>query len=192
MKEKSIINQVKALLGMEVSFETLPLENGTNIEAEAFEVGYEVFIVSDEDRIALPVGDYTLEDGRMLVVSEEGVIGSIGEMAEPEVEAEPAAETEVEASEEKVEMSADVVREIVLSVIAELGLQKVEASEEEKDETNEEKVEASKVEMSADDMPAATAIKPNAEKQPKQENIKLSNNRNRSTFDKTLAKISNL
>jgi hypothetical protein len=178
MKEKLIINKVKALLGMEVAMEQLPLDNGTSIEAEVFEAGYEVFIVSEEERIALPVGDYTLEDGRKLTIVEEGIIGTIGEaVAEEEVaaETEPKAEEAVEA--EKVEMSADVVREIVMSVIAELGLKKVEAS----------KVEAS----AEDNMPAATVIKPNAEKKPA-EKTKLSNKRVMSTLDKTLAKISNL
>lgn len=185
MKEKLIINKVKALLGMEVAMEQLPLDNGTSIEAEVFEAGYEVFIVSEEERIALPVGDYILEDGRKLTIVEEGIIGTIGEAVaeeEPAAETEPKAEEAVEA--EKVEMSADVVREIVMSVITELGLKKVEASEE-------VEVKASKVEASADDMPAATVIKPNAEKKPA-EKTKLSNKRVMSTLDKTLAKISNL
>ena len=78
------------------------LENGTVLEAEAFEAGNEVFIVNEEDRIALPVGEYTLADGNVLYVSEEGVIGEI-KSAEAEVEeevaevaAEPVAELEAE------------------------------------------------------------------------------------------------
>jgi hypothetical protein len=43
MKEKSIINQVKTLLGMEVNLETMTLENGTVLEAEAFEAGNDGF-----------------------------------------------------------------------------------------------------------------------------------------------------
>ena len=53
------------------------LDNGTVLEAESFEAGQPIFIVSEEDRIAVPVGEYQMEDGRILVVVEEGVIGMI-------------------------------------------------------------------------------------------------------------------
>jgi hypothetical protein len=68
------------------------------LEAEAFEVGNEVFIVNEEDRIALPVGEYTLADGNVLYVTEEGVIAEI-KSAEAEVE-EEVAEVAAEPVEE--------------------------------------------------------------------------------------------
>ena len=89
MNEKSILNKVRTLLGLEVKLETMRLTDGVSmLEAEVFEAGQPVFILTeDEQRIALPVGDYELEDGRILVVIEEGIIADIREAAE-EVEEE--------------------------------------------------------------------------------------------------------
>ena len=96
------LSSVKEEAVVEVKFAQMNLENGTVLEAEAFEVGNEVFIVNEEDRIALPVGEYTLADGNVLYVTEEGVIAEI-KSAEAEVEeevaevaAEPVAELEAE------------------------------------------------------------------------------------------------
>jgi hypothetical protein len=83
MKEKSIINQIKTLLGLQVKLEQMTLENGTVIEADSFEAGQAVFIVTEDGQVALPVGDYTLPDGKMLVVTEEGIIGEMKEALKP-------------------------------------------------------------------------------------------------------------
>ena len=57
MNSKETLNKVKTLLGLEVQLEERKLENGTRFEADAFEKGKEVFIVTDEDeRIAVPAG----------------------------------------------------------------------------------------------------------------------------------------
>ena len=92
------IEQIKALLGMEVKLETMKLANGTEIEAEVFETGAEVFIVSEEERVALPIGEYELEDGKILVVVEEGIIS---EMKDKEEEVEEVEEAPVEAEVEE-------------------------------------------------------------------------------------------
>ncbi len=47
---------------------------GAVLEAEVFEAGNEVFVVSGEDRVPAPVGEHLLADGRVLVIAEEGVI----------------------------------------------------------------------------------------------------------------------
>ena len=98
-----MLNKVKELVGVEASEEVklaqATLENGTVIESEDFAVGSEVFIVTDAEKVALPVGDYTLEDGEQLKVEEEGVIASIGAAEEP---TEEPAEEEVEAAEEEM------------------------------------------------------------------------------------------
>jgi len=82
--KNSLINQIKTLLGMEVKLETMKLSDGvTVLEAEMFEAGNEVFVVTeDEQKIALPIGEYELEDGRILVVVEEGIISEIKEKEE--------------------------------------------------------------------------------------------------------------
>ena len=69
-----MLNKIKTLLNLEVKLEEQKLENGTVIEAESFEKGKEVFIKTDDEKVAMPVGEYVLEDGKLLVVKEEGII----------------------------------------------------------------------------------------------------------------------
>tara|TARA_R110000822_G_scaffold310200_1_gene441827 strand:+ start:1150 stop:1785 length:636 start_codon:yes stop_codon:yes gene_type:complete len=101
MKATEILKRLMTdLTSVEVKLERMALENGTIFEAEKFEGGNEIFIVTDEAKIAVPVGDYALEDGRVIVVSEEGLIDRIDEKREEEVEVEvPVEEVEVEASD---------------------------------------------------------------------------------------------
>ena len=83
MKATEILNEIKNVLGIELSEESvalavMKLENGTEIESESFEVGKDVFIKNEDgDSIPLPVGDYTLEDGTLLSVKEEGKIAEM-------------------------------------------------------------------------------------------------------------------
>ena len=99
MSAKTQINKIKTLLGLEIKLEQMKLENGTVLEAEAFEAGAEIFIVNEEDRIAVPMGEYMLEDGKVLIIAEDGIIGEIKEMEAPAEEAAPEAEVEVEADQ---------------------------------------------------------------------------------------------
>ena len=103
MKEKTILNKLRTLLGMEVKLEQMKLSDGVTIlEADSFDAGMEVFIVTqDEQKIPLPVGEYELEDGRMLIVTQEGMIAEIKEVPMEEEQApmeQPTAEVPVEAS----------------------------------------------------------------------------------------------
>jgi len=104
MKEKTILNKLKTLLGMEVKLEQMKLADGiTVIQADSFEPEMEVMIVTtDEQMIPLPVGEYELEDGRKLTVVVEGIIASV-EMVEEETEEEVVVEeVPVEASTEPI------------------------------------------------------------------------------------------
>ena len=84
MKENAILNKVRELLGMELKLEQKKLDDGvTIVEAETFEAGAEVFVVTeDEQKIALPVGEYKMEEGMLLIVKEEGKIAEIKEQEE--------------------------------------------------------------------------------------------------------------
>ena len=106
MKSNNVIEKIKDVLNLneEVKLEQTKLENGTVIEFDSLEEGNEVFIVSDEEKIAMPVGEYILEDSRLLVVEEEGVIADVREVSD-EV---PAEETESEEVEEDLAEEADV------------------------------------------------------------------------------------
>ena len=77
-----MLNQIKTLLNIEVKLEEMKLENGTIIESESFEKGKEIFIKTDDEKVAMPVGEYILEDSRLLVVEEEGIIGDVREVSD--------------------------------------------------------------------------------------------------------------
>lgn len=95
----NVVNQIKALLGMEVKLAQMKLEDGvTVVEAEEFSADYSIGIVTEEGIIPLPVGDYVLEDGQKITVAQEGIIATVTakepemeEISEPEMEAAPAA-----------------------------------------------------------------------------------------------------
>ena len=86
MNTNDMISKIKDVLNLseEVKLEQQALENGTVLEAEAFEAGNEVFIVTEDEKVAVPVGEYELEDGKILVVAEEGLIAEIKEAAAEE------------------------------------------------------------------------------------------------------------
>ena len=104
---KSKLNQIKELLNIQVKLEEQKLENGTVVSAESFEKDNEIFIVTDDEKVAMPVGEYLLEDGRLVVVSEEGIIADVRDVADdaPQKETEEGEEItedlEGDHSEEK-------------------------------------------------------------------------------------------
>jgi len=153
--DRTLLNKARVLLGIEVKLEQMTLDNGAVLEAEVFEAGAEIFVVADEDRVPVPVGEYEAE-GKTIVVSEEGVIGEIKEAsAEEEAPAEeaPVAEEELateEATPKKIVKS--ISEEMFFSEIEklrteinELKLSKTEVVAEEV-VVEEEKVELSEVE----------------------------------------------
>jgi len=104
-KDKTLLKKVKNFLvdltGIEVNLEEQTLADGsTVIEADSFEPGASVMIVVPEgEPVPLEVGKYELEDGRLLVVEEKGMIASIEEM--------PA-----ESEEEEMPVEADITPEV--------------------------------------------------------------------------------
>jgi len=200
MNEKSILNKVRTLLGLEVKLETMRLSDGVSmLEAESFEAGQPVFILTeDEQRIALPVGEYELEDGRILVVIEEGVIADVREASEPEVEVEvEAPEAEMPAEEEMAqEPAAPTAKKIIESVTKESFFSEIEALKKENEELKAQ-LELSKTEVAEEVAPVELSEEPkpisfNPENETKVEAFKLSKNRTRSTMDSILEKFNNI
>ena len=180
----NVINQIKTLLGMEVKLAQMALENGTIIEAEMFEAGASVFIVNEEDRIALPVGEYKLEDGMILIVAEEGIIAEIKE-AEAPAEEVVEEEAKVEVEQEMAEVKEP--KRVIESVTKEMFFAEIESLRKEIEELKLAKVEVKveEVELSAEPLthnPDATT---------KRELHSYSQNRTKTTFDSVLNKISN-
>jgi hypothetical protein len=100
MKPTEMLKRIQTLLNTRVELEDRKLDNGTVIFADEFAEGQPVFIVTEDERIPMPVGEYMMEDGSMLVVEEEGIIASINaaeEVVEDEVE-----EVEQEVVEEEM------------------------------------------------------------------------------------------
>jgi hypothetical protein len=98
---KSKLNKIKELLGMEVKFEQAMLIDGvTTVEAEEFAPDFSIGIVTEDTIVPMPVGEYTLESGQVVVVAQEGVIAEVKDAAaEPEAEVEVEAEAPTEAPE---------------------------------------------------------------------------------------------
>ena len=193
MKATEMLNKIKTYLGEDttdiveniqekVELATAKLENGTVLEAEAFEAGNEIFIVTEDERVALPVGDYTLEDGKMLVVAEEGIISEIKDLDEE------ATEDEVEAEEELGYVTKEELAEAVSEIKAMIEDMKKEEMSENEVELSEELPSEVKEELSE---PAAEPIAHNPEQKNNNFNVKFAQNRKQTTLDRVLSKINN-
>jgi len=196
MKATEMLNQVKNLLGVELSdvqLAELKLENGTVLEADAFESGKEVFIRTEDEKVSLPVGSYELEDARVLVVEEEGVIKEI--KAQEEEEEEDKEEMQYVTKQEfrkemdelkdmvekmmkpndKEEMSSDVQEKVSLAVTEVLN-------------SEAEEKEALKEELSK---PAAEPLKHTPEQGKFEHKFKFAQNRKLSTLDRVMETLIN-
>lgn len=128
-----------ALTPEKVELASMTLADGTMVEAEVFEAGANAFLVDGEgNRVAVPVGEHKLEDGKILVVEEEGIIKEIKEAM---MEEEPAIEVEIEAAAEEAapEMSIGDLVAMVNSLREEVEMMKQEMGK--KQEMAEEVVE---------------------------------------------------
>jgi len=200
MEAKKTISKIAELLAVElakrtkkVALATAKLENGTVLEAEVFEPGEAVFIATADENVPLPVGEYEMEDSKILVVTEEGVISEIKEVsAEEETKEEEVEmadeEVVVEAPEEvapEIQQIVETVVEVIAPVIQEVKEQVEEMRRklEESEKKDEEKVEMSR-------KPARKPIKANPEAKTAQKPVmKFGSNGRQSTLDRVLGKI---
>jgi len=186
-----MLKEIKNLLGVELTEQKsevvlaqLKLENGTLLESEDFTKGKDVFILTEDEKVSLPIGEYELEDGRILEVTEEGIINSI------EVKAEEAPEEEVKEDEEEMNEEKyptrdefDALKEMVESMKEMMGEDYGKKKEEKKEEEEEElKAELSK--------PATQPIKHNPE-QKETKKVLYSQKRGSTTLDIVMNKILN-
>jgi hypothetical protein len=106
---KDILNRVyEIVMGKEteeavkVELAQIKTADGQAImEAEAFEIGQAVFVVTEEGNIPVPMGEYVLEGGLKVKVDEQGVI------VEVETEGEEIEEVEAKDMEEKEEVMGE-------------------------------------------------------------------------------------
>jgi hypothetical protein len=196
MKSTEILNKIKTFLGEDqveqveetqveetqleesqekVELAQAKLDNGTILEAEAFEAGNEIFIVTEDERVAMPVGEYMMEDGQMLVVSEEGIIGEIkAQEAEEEVEAEEEEEMAY-VSKEEFESAVEEIK----GMINELKDKKEEMAEVEE-----------QVKQELSETPATEPITHNPEAKEKFK-VRFGQNRKETALDRVMKKLTN-
>ena len=200
-----MLNQIKSVLGVELSTEEkielaqAKLENGTVLEAESFESGKEVFILTDDEKVALPIGEYQMEDGKILVIEEEGIISEIKEGGEEEVvEEEVVEQVEEELNEEDKYATKQELQEIK-SMVEEIKELMKEGKKEEMHKEEElmsqkmtelacQEDEALKEELSK---PASEPIKHSPEAKEELNKVVYSQKRNLTTKDIVYNKIAN-
>ena len=211
MNNKAILNKVRELLGMEVKLEQRKLEDGvTIIEADEFAPENEVVIITeDEQRIPLPIGEYKMEDGMILVVTEEGLIAEIKEEAAEEEEEviEEEAKKDYEEKEEEMADESKPVKKVVESIVKETFFNEIETLKKENEELKsklenlskveteetekvKEVVEDEKTELSTEDLdPAVKPISFNPENKEVREKMLYAQNRTETTLDRVFKKL---
>ena len=172
---------------VKVEMATMKLAGGVVVEAESFEAGENVFLVGeDEEKVAAPVGEHELEDGRILVIVEEGVISEIREAGEEVVEEEATEEVMEEqemayVTKEEFGAAIDEIKEMIAGMMPK--------EEQSADEVSEEVKEEEKVEMSADEAPAAKKVAA-APVEKKPEMHKFANKGRQDALARVLSKLS--
>jgi len=192
--KNSTINKIKALLGMEVSLEMMKLADGvTVLEADAFEMDNDVFIITeDEQKIPLPVGEYELENGMILVVAVEGIIAEIKE-APMEEEVAPEEQVAPEVPVEAAEEVAPQAKKTIESIVKETFFSEIEALKNENTELKAKLESLSKVEEVTEEVTELSEepkpISFNPENTNQVETFKFAKNRERNTLDSILEKF---
>lgn len=197
MKNSTLLEKIKALLSNEIKLEQMLMGDGvTKIEAETFEAGKEVFVVTeDEQKIAVPVGEYELEDGRILVIVEEGIISEVKEKeeeVEEEVKEEEVTE-EMPVEEEMSEAPVSTPKKTIESIVKETFFSEMEKLKEENEALKAELAKLSKVDEVATEATelseTPTPISFNPENEAKTEFTKIGKKAPRGIMDSVLEKI---
>ena len=191
-----MLNQIRTLLNIEVKLEEMKLENGTVVSAETFEKGSEIFIVTDDEKVAMPVGEYILEDGRLVIVEAEGMIADVRDVSDDVPAKEETTEdletVETEVPEEvatEVEAIIEAVVEVIAPVIEEVKSEIEELKKEfgkMRKYEDEEEEDKKKEEMSA----ARKPIRHNPEaKTAQRKQVQFAKGQFTSTLDRVLNKL---
>lgn len=184
------IKTIKTFLGMEIKLEEMKLVDGmTIIQADSFEAGQAISIlVPDAEAVPLPIGEYELEDGRILVVVEAGMIAEIKDA--------PANEENPQEAVNEVPVEAEAVapikeaKKVVEIKETHFSAEEVEALKNEIVELKAQ-LEAKKevVELAVEE--EVKPIQFNPENKQKVEMMKLSTNAPKSGIDRILEQVYN-
>lgn len=179
-EETQLESQEEIKEEVKVELAQAKLENGTVVESESFKEGDEIFIITDDEKVAMPVGEYVMEDGKLLVVKEEGLIADYREVSdeapaeEEEDMAEEAAVDDWAGMEKRIKNLEDAISDIKEQLGEKEDLKKLE--EEVKQQLSE--------------MPAAEAITHSPEVK-KKTHLKYAQNRQQNSLDRVLSKMYN-
>ncbi len=194
MKATEILKNIKTFLGeetlenVEVKLAQAKLENGTLVESESFKAGDEIFIITDDEKVAMPVGEYVMEDGKLLVIEEEGIIADYRVVSDdvPQKEDELAEEESVDDGKEAavddwagMEKRIKNLEDAIADIKSKIG-----------EKEDFEKVEK-KVKQELSETPAAEPISHNPEMEDKKINLKYAQNRKQTSLDRVLSKMYN-
>jgi len=209
MNTTEILTKIKTLLGVEseeVRLAQMKLEDGLTIVESDFEEGASIEIVTEDGKVSMPVGDYTLEDGRMVVVKEEGLIAEIKEAKEEEEETTEEV-TEEKTTEEEVEAKEEIStpKKVVESITKESFFSEIEKLKEENETLKKEleglklssventqvkETENTEVELSTEEEPKPIVHNPE-NKERVNLGRKISPNRQRTIMDSVYDRIAN-
>lgn len=193
---QTITEALNVNLSEEVTLAEMKLANGTVLEAEEFTAEKEVFIKTDDEKVPLPEGSYELEDGKTLVVVDEGIINEIKSESKEEEEVKEDLQESPELNEEekddKKELEYATKEELneVKSIVEEIKAM-LDPKEEEVEasvvEVNEE-VEELKEELSK---PATQPLKHSPESSTESKMNLYSQKSGNTTLHRVMQKISN-
>ena len=197
MKATEILKNIKTFLGEEIQEEVkvelaqAKLENGTVVESESFKAGDEIFIITDDEKVAMPVGEYVMEDGKLLVVEEEGIIADYRVVSDDVPQKEDELEEKEEEKKEEMDEEAAVddwagmekriknLEDAIADIKSKMG-----------EKEDFEKVEA-QVKQELSETPAAEPISHSPEVDNKKINLKYAQNRKQNSLDRVLSKMYN-
>ena len=192
MKATEILKNIKTFLGEEIQEEVkvelaqAKLENGTIVESESFKAGDEIFIITDDEKVAMPVGEYMMEDGKLLVIEEEGIIADYRVVSDDVPQKEDQIEEKEELDEEAAVYDWAGMEKRIKNLEDAIADLKSKMGEKEDFEKVEEQV---KQELS--ETPAAEPISHNPEMEDKKINLKYAQNRKQTSLDRVLSKMYN-
>jgi hypothetical protein len=202
MKATEILKNIKTFLGEETIEETpvelqeevteevkvelaqAKLENGTLVESSSFEKGDEIFIITDDEKVAMPVGEYVMEDGKLLVVEEEGIIADYRIVSDdvPQKEDEKKEEMDEEAAvydwkgmEKRIKNLEDAIADLKSRMGEKEDFEKIEQE----------------VKQQLSETPAADPITHSPEVDNKKFNLRYAQNRKQTSLDRVLNKMYN-
>ena len=197
MKATEILKNIKTFLGEEIQEEVkvelaqAKLENGTVVESESFKAGDEIFIITDDEKVAMPVGEYVMEDGKLLVIEEEGIIADYRVVSDDVPQKEDELEEKEEEKKEEMDEEAAVddwagMEKRIKNLEDAIADIKSKMGEKEDFKKVEEQV---KQELS--ETPAAEPISHSPEVDNKKINLKYAQNRKQTSLDRVLSKMYN-